>query len=93
MEIDVDLRVLCQKPSPLNRWKARRKLYFKIRMGRFLTHIFELQEPLNFVLFLRRVYVGIKASELLSLERLSFLAFDRYLDGLLTQYLALKLYL
>ena len=40
-------------------------------MGRFLTHIFELQEPLNFVLFLRRPNVGIKASELLSLERLT----------------------
>ena len=70
-EIDVELRVLCQKCSPLDRWKAKRKLYFKIRGGTFLTHFFELQQPLYFILFLCTLYIGIKASELLSLERLS----------------------
>ena len=34
-------------------------------MGTFLTHFFELQQLLYFVLFPRRLYVGIKASELL----------------------------
>ena len=39
-------------------------------MGKILTHFPELQKRYKFVLFLCRVYVGIKASKPLSLERL-----------------------